>query len=94
MTNEYDEKGKIFTRVVQKDALYVRVQTVTHLITGEMYVEHEQRLKDNLEFAEQFIAITAAKVFTLTGALTYQADFLTLNRDHIVWLALEDGPHP
>lgn len=93
MTNEYDEKGKIFTRVVQKDALYVRVQTVTHLITGEMYVEHEQRLKDNLEFAEQFIAITTAKVFTLTGTLTYQADFLTLNRDHIVWLALEDGPH-
>ena len=90
MTSEYDEKGKIFTHVVHKDILYVRVQTVTHLITGEMYIEHEQRIKDQLEIAEQFIAITAAKVFSLDGTLTYQADFLTLNRAHIVWLALED----
>jgi hypothetical protein len=92
MTDIYDEKGKVFTRVVHKDVLYVRVQTVTHLITGEIYIEHEQRIKDHLELAEQFIAITSAKVFGLDGVLAYQAEFLTLNRAHIVWLALEDEP--
>lgn len=88
----YDEKGKVFSRVIHKDALYARIQTITHLITGEVYVEHETRIKDELEFADQFIAVTSAKVYTNTGSLVYEAEFVTLNRDHIVWLALEDEP--
>jgi hypothetical protein len=92
MTIAYDEKGKAYNRVIAKDVLYARIQTITHLITGEIYVNHEQRIKDELEIAEQFIAVTAAQVYNRDGALEYKATFITLNRDHIVWLALEDEP--
>jgi hypothetical protein len=90
MTIAYDEKGKVFSRIVTKDVIYARIQTVTNLITGEIYIEHEKRIKDVLEFAETFIAITAAKVYNLDGTLAYESSFLTLNRNHIVWLAIEE----
>lgn len=90
MTIAYDEKGKVFSHIVHKDVIHARIQTVTNLITGEIYIEHEKRIKDVLEFAETFIAITAAKVYGLDGTLVYEAPFLTLNRNHIVWLAIEE----
>ena len=89
---EHDEKGKVFTHIVHKDVLHARIQTLTHQITGEIYLKHEQRVKDELEIAEQFIAVTSAKVYTLGGELAYEAPFLTVNRLHIIWLALEDEP--
>lgn len=89
---EHDEKGKVFTHIVHKDILHARIQTLTHQITGEIYLKHEQRVKDELEIAEQFIAVTSAKVYKLTGELAYEAPFVTINRSHIVWLALEDEP--
>lgn len=92
MMTEYDSKGKVFTRVVRKDPMYVRIQTATHQIQGEIYVSPEQRLKDQLEFSEKFLAVTAAKVYDLNGKLVYEATFITLNRDQIIWLALEDEP--
>ncbi len=92
MNTEYDPKGKVFTHIIQKDIVYVRIQTLTHQITGEMHIEHDKRIKDELEFAEQFVAVTSAKVFNLNGLLAYEAAFITLNRNHIIWLALEDEP--
>jgi hypothetical protein len=88
----YDEKGKVFSHIVHKDVHFVRIQTVTHQITGEVYVQHERRIKDELEFSEQFIAVTTARVYKLDGSLAYEAPFITVNRNHIVWLALEDEP--
>jgi len=92
MSIEYDDKGKVFTRVVRKDAVYVRVQTATHQIQGEIYLSQDRRIKDQLELVDKFVAITSAKVYDLNGQLTYEATFITLNRDQIIWLALEDEP--
>ncbi|MEK7784508.1 MAG: hypothetical protein AAB658_03640 [Chloroflexota bacterium] len=92
MSVEYDPKGKVFSQVVRKDAVYVRIQTITHQIVGEIYLRQEERIKDQLELADKFIAVTSAKVYKLDGELAYDATFITLNRDHIVWLALEDEP--
>jgi hypothetical protein len=92
MTTEYDDKGKVFSTKIRKDAVYARIQTISHLMTGEIYIEHNSRIKDHLEVAEKFIALTSAKVFTHDGALVYESAFITLNRDHIIWLALEDEP--
>jgi hypothetical protein len=92
MATLYDDKGKVFTQVVRKDAVYVRAQTATHQIQGEVYLSHDQRIKDQLEFSEKFIAITSAKVYDLSGKMVYEATFITLNRDQIIWLALEDEP--
>lgn len=93
MSTEFDEKGKVFSRIVHKDIVYARIQTITHQIVGEIYLTHERRIKDELEFAEQFIAVTSPKVYKLDGTLAYEATFITINRNHIVWLALEDEPH-
>lgn len=93
MSIAYDDKGKIFSHIVQKDVVLARIQTITNLITGEIYLERGKRIKDVLEFTETFIAITAAKVFGADGALAYETPFLTLNRNHIVWLAIEDQHH-
>lgn len=90
MTIAYDEKGKVFSHIVHKDVLRARIQTVTNQIIGDIYIEHEKRIKDVLEFTETFIAITAAKVYSPDGSLVYEAPFLTLNRNHIVWLAIEE----
>jgi hypothetical protein len=38
MSIEYDNKGKVFTHIVRKDAVYVRIQTATHQIQGEIYL--------------------------------------------------------
>lgn len=92
MSIAFDEKGKVFSRVIPKDVLYARIQTITHLITGEIYVNHEKRIKDELEIADQFIAVTSARVYKPDGSLFYTSTFVTLNRDHIVWLSLEDEP--
>jgi hypothetical protein len=92
MSIEYDNKGKVFTRIVRKDAVYVRVQTATHQIQGEIYLSQDRRIKDQLELVEKFIAVTSAKVYDLSGKLAYEATFVTLNRDQIIWLALEDEP--
>jgi hypothetical protein len=90
MSIQYDDKGKVFSHIVTKDVILARIQTVTSLITGEIYVEHNKRIKDVLEFTETFIAITNASVYASDGALAYEAPFLTLNRNHIVWLAIEE----
>ena len=92
MSIEYDDKGKVFTNIVRKDAVYVRVQTATHQIQGEIYLSQDRRIKDQLELVEKFIAVTSAKVYDLNGQAGHEATFITLNRDQIIWLALEDEP--
>lgn len=90
---QIDDKGKVFSRIVHKDSVYVRIQTITHIITGDIYVEHDRRIKDELEFAEQFIAVTGATLYNPDGTKAYDVPFVTINRNHIVWLILEDDPH-
>ena len=90
---EYDAKGKIFSLRVQKQAVPVTIQTVTHKIRGQFYLRPKSRVKDELEEAEQqFLALTDAEVYGPDGAALFHSDFLTVNRDHIVWLLLEEEP--
>lgn len=87
MSTRYDEKGKFFTDRVTKEQIPVLIQTVFGRIEGFYYVMTGARLKDEINNAEQFIALTHAKVYDLDGNCEMVCEFLTLNRDHIVWLA-------
>lgn len=86
MYNNFDEKGKIFTNVIPKTPIPSTIQLTTHRIHGQVYMKPDERLKDELNRSEQFLAVTDAVVFDSDGKVAYRCKFLTLNRDQIVWL--------
>ena len=92
MDFEYsDEKGKRFTEVITKHPVYATVQTVTHLMRGNIHVRRDQRIKDELDLDEKFLAVTDVDVLTPDGQLIFHAPFLALNRAQIIWVLPEQN---
>lgn len=89
MTIEYDDKGKIFTDIVSKTAVLATIQTTTHLLRGNIHVRRDQRIKDELDLDESFLAITDANILGADGQVVFQAPFLAVKRSHIVWVIPE-----
>jgi hypothetical protein len=90
MSFEYDEKGKIYTNVVRKTAVAALVQTTAHLIRGKMYVQHDERVKDELDRDEPFLALTDVSVLGVDGKPIHQAPFLAVRRSQVVWVIPEE----
>jgi hypothetical protein len=86
MTFEIDEKGKIFTDVVTKRPVSAIVQTTTHVLRGNIHVHPQQRLKDELDRDEMFLAMTDVQVLGADGAVIRQTEFLAVQRSQIVWV--------
>lgn len=86
MTIEFDDKGKIFTEVVSKVSIPAVVQTTEHLIRGNVHVRRDERLKDELDRDELFLAITDASIIGTDGQTLYQTRFLAVRRAQIVWV--------
>jgi hypothetical protein len=86
MTLEYDEKGKIFTEVISKVEIPAIVQTTAQLIQGNVHVRRDERLKDELDRDELFLAITDASIIGDDGQTLRQARFLAVRRAQIVWV--------
>lgn len=89
---EYDEKGKLFTEVIAKDKVRSHIQTETQHILGNVHVRIGDRLSDELNRENNFLAITEAEIYSHTGELLYSTNFLAVNRRHIVWLMPVDPP--
>ena len=89
MSFEYDEKGKIFTDVVSKIAIDATIQTTTHMIRGRIHVRRDQRIIDELDQNENFLALTNVSVLGANGQTIFQTPFLALHRSHIVWVIPE-----
>lgn len=86
MTIEYDEKGKYFTNVIQKVPVPSVIQTVSNLVRGFVHVRQNERLKDELENGEKFLAVTDATVTDPAGETVYSGPFLAVRKDQIVWV--------
>jgi hypothetical protein len=86
MVVEYDEKGKYFTDVITKDLILTHIQTQTHHIRGYVHVRKGDRLSDEINNANTFLAVTNAEICSPQGEILYTCDFLVINRGHIVWL--------
>jgi hypothetical protein len=86
MTIEYDEKGKFYTDVVPKIAVPAAVQTTSHLVRGKVHVRQGERLKDELDRDELFLAVTDAIIFGTEGQVVFQTPFLEVKRSQIVWV--------
>lgn len=91
MTIEYDEKGKIFTEIVSKVAVQATIQTTTHMLRGHIHVRRDQRIKDELDVNENFLAMTDVSVLGPDGQTLFQAPFLAVRRSHIVWVIPEQN---
>ena len=85
MTIRFDEKGKFFTDVITKESVPVVIQTESFIIHGKVHIRPNERLKDELNMNEQFLAVTEAIVFDADGSEKYRSDFLSVNRTHIIW---------
>ena len=86
MTIEYDDKGKVFTDVVSKVAIPAVVQTTQHLIRGNIHVRRDERLKDELDRDELFLAMTDASMIGAEGQEMHKARFVAVRRAQIVWV--------
>ena len=91
MTIEYDEKGKFYTNVIQKVAVPAIVQTTKNLIRGMVHVRQDERLKDELENSEDFIAMTNVEVLDADGKTVFSGSFLAIQKDQIVWVMPASG---
>jgi hypothetical protein len=91
MTFEYDEKGKIFTDIVTKVAIPATLQTTTHMIRGKLHVRRDQRIKDELDVNESFLAVTDVTVLGADGQTLFQTPFLAVRRSHIIWVIPEQN---
>lgn len=86
MTIEYDEKGKFYTDVVKKLPVPVVIQTATHLVRGLIHVREGERLKNELERNEMFLAVTNAVIYGAEDKILYTVPFLAVLRAQIVWI--------
>ena len=86
MTIEYDEKGKFYTDIVKKQPVSVVIQTVTHLVRGLVHVREGERLKNELERNEMFLAVTNAVVYNTDDKALFTVPFMAIQRAQIVWI--------
>ncbi len=90
MSLEFNEKGKYFTDIISKVAVPATIQTVLHRIEGSIHIRVDERVKDELDRNEPFLAVTNAKIFGLDGVLLHETDFMTVSRSQIVWVIPRD----
>lgn len=91
MSVRIDAKGKTYTDIVHKDEVPALIQTTANLIHGHIYLRAGLRLKDEFNgTAEQFIAVTDAEVYNANGQVLVRSDFLTLNKNHVIWVRPDD----
>lgn len=91
MSTHYDEKGKFFTDVISKKRIPVIIQTSDQRIEGVVHARRGERLKDELNRNEQFLAVTEALIYEGQQETLFNSDFLAINKDAIVWIFPSEG---
>ncbi|MBI5944485.1 MAG: hypothetical protein HY864_08965 [Chloroflexi bacterium] len=90
MSIEFDEKGKYYTDIITKLPVSAVIQTSTHLVRGFVHVRQGERLKNELERDEDFLAVTEASVVGAEDKVIFTAPFLAVRRSQIVWVMPAD----
>lgn len=87
MLGQFEEKGKIYTPVISKEPVEVMILTATQRIQGKVHIRHDERLKDQLDCNERYIAVTDAVVTSLDGVEVLKTNFLAVNHMHIIMIS-------
>ncbi len=82
-----DAKGKYFTTHVSKQCVAIVARVRDSIVHGTLHLAPDNRLKDELNGDETFLAITNAEVFALDGERPlYSTEVLVINKDRIAWV--------
>jgi hypothetical protein len=90
MSFRIDAKGKRYTNVVSKTPLQTVIQTANQRIVGFVHLKKGERLIDELNKQDQFIAVTDAEIFSISTEKIFNSNFLVVNRDMVIWIMPEE----
>jgi hypothetical protein len=71
---------------VDLDREQVVIFTIHHRIEGELHLPSTSRLSDRLNQAKDFLPITAARIYDLTGRMLYDTGVVMVHKAHIVMM--------
>ncbi len=95
MNYRVDEKGKFFTAHVTKLRLPITACIGNWLVEGIIHLKSDNRLKDELNDGETFIAITQARVWAIgTSNPVYEPEVLIVHKNEIVWIFPRESAVP
>lgn len=92
MDYRIDEKGKVFTPRMSKRTLPVTACIKNHIVQGTLHLKPDNRLKDEMNEAERFIALTNVQVMDAQGInVLYETGALIVNKDDVAWIFQRDS---
>lgn len=95
MDYRVDPKGKVFTTHITKRSQAAIVCIGNLVIQGIVHLTPDNRLKDELNGNEEFIAITHAQVFQMgVEKPMFETPTLIVNKKQINWLFPKESPEP
>ena len=87
MVTQFDEKGKIFTNVIQKRPIWVTIQLELNQIHGLIHIPFNGRLKEELDDKFSFLAVTQGDLLSVDGKdVLLSSRFIAVNKSQIIWL--------
>lgn len=87
MDYRVDAKGKYYTTHVSKRNVPVIARVPGGVVHGMAYLTLDNRLKDELNTGETFLALTDVQVFDESAErLLYESDVLLVNKRHLIWI--------
>jgi hypothetical protein len=90
-----DDKGKFFTAHVTKLRLPVTACIGNWVVEGTVHLKSDNRLKDELNDGEIFIAVTQARVREIgSDKPVYEPEVLIIHKSQIVWIFPRESAAP
>ena len=88
MVTQFDERGKIFTDVVSKKTIRVKIQTASNHIIGDIYVRQDGRFSDELNRSGPFLPATNVEIRDVNGKnIIEMRDFIAIQKSQIIWIS-------
>jgi hypothetical protein len=90
-----DAKGKYYTTRVSKQSVAVVARVQDSIVQGTVHLAPDNRLKDELNGDETFLAVTQAEVWEIDGEHPlYTTEVLIVNKSQIIWIFPREPVQP
>jgi hypothetical protein len=81
---------KYYSDKINKVSVSVIIKTDDNIIIGDLHIRPQNRIMDELCFAEQYLALTDAVVYESSGKARFKTRFMTVNTSKIVYVIPKD----